>query len=196
MKKSKYIFLLLVFVSQIYGCKSNSNEVFDAFNKLNEKLEKVNSNVNKSVDSETFSSKNRKLFMLDSVSILLINYIEDIKTNTLKTPNPDDYQVMNSSKILDSYFFDENKLTNKGIKFKNQFAKYLEFISKEFSDDFPKKVNKARTLFLMNNIRNEDWLVYHFKGFPQIASITKLSQMQNDIILIKKEIMLDYLETK
>src|SRR5690606_34345031 len=37
--------------------------------------------------------------------------------------------------------------------------------------------------------RPRDWLEYHYKGFPMVASLTKLTQIQSDIKSVESEIL-------
>jgi len=40
----------------------------------------------------------------------------------------------------------------------------------------------------------DDWFDYNFKGFPIIATITKLTQIQSDIIQVKREILTEMIK--
>lgn len=169
--------------------KNKSNEVLDVFNELNLKLEESDKETARKLDSLVNSSSNTETRLLDSVSNKLLVYIEYIKTEVLISLDSKDYESMDSPDLLDTYFFEKEQLSEEGIKFKNEIKNYTDILSEVFSSRYPEIIKNVELDFNIDDLKGKDWLEFNFKGFPQIASLTKLTQMQSDIKSIRKKLI-------
>ncbi|MBL7472965.1 type IX secretion system motor protein PorM/GldM [Robertkochia sediminum] len=141
------------------------------------------------------------------------NYVEEIKTKiTAKVKEEDlesgNYEVMDKADDLDQLFFQGDNYSEEGQKFidflKNykmqaiatvnsindslvgadQKAALVETISERFNTgDAEGKVTRKR------DGKKADWLNYHYEGFPLIASLTKLTNVQSDIKTTEEDIL-------
>ena len=129
-----------------------------------------------------------------------------------------DYQIMDKSQDLDTLFFDGKEYTTSGQDFVNRFSsfpleiesilekfvaadlekdppteekEYGEFIDFNFSsnlDELNKRFNYHEKV-LNRDGQEQPYLDYHFKGFPLIASISKLTKIQSDIRYVENKIL-------
>lgn len=203
--------MYLVFIAM--QALNMSKEVLSAFGLMNERL--VESNATASDRNQNFlgglqekASENEKQYgelaakatKIDVIATEFTNYIENIKTELLaETKDPKDYEVMDKAATLDNMFFvGGDKYSERGQEFVdrmnafrtevtgilgNDFKDVQEDINKKFTtgDDSGKVKDREGTL--------RPWLEYHYKGFPMVASLTKLTQIQADIKTVESEIL-------
>lgn len=203
--KNPWLFIvaiLIVSVSWYIGNSILSRNTLDAFNTMNERLEEANTETQISMDSLSnqlkqtdFAELAAKVEILDSASTRLDNYIGRIKSNLLKNlDHPNDYEVMDESKKLDALFFEGNSIAKKGNEFLSEIGLYEQTVSETFIDDFPDIVKEMQLVFKTVDVQNRagekiNWLQYHYQGFPLIASITKLNQLQADIKYTRRTLL-------
>jgi hypothetical protein len=134
-----------------------------------------------------------------------------------------DYQVMDKSQYLDEIFFEGNKYSDAGQEFVDQFSNFPVKIQQELnvflaadSEKDPPKEDDPEgeyadfdfsfldDLFMRftysENVLNREgkeqpYLDYHFKGFPLIASLSKLTKIQSDIRFVENKILENMLST-
>jgi len=108
--------------------------------------------------------------------------------------DPTDYQVMDKvmdkADYLDQKFFQGDNLTKGGEEFLRRINDYRTQVS-ELVPDAMKSTVKSR--FAVGDGKKDDgkvekrdgsrqdWIKYHYEGFPLIASLTKLTALQSDI---------------
>lgn len=205
--------MYLVFIAMM--AMNMSKEVLSAFGLMNEKL--IESNQAATERNTTFMAglaqqavdqpeKYGKLkAAADQINILgsnLDSYIENLKGKmTATVKDKQNYEAMDNTSFLDEYFFAGDKLNKNGNDFVAEIAKFkdgvssilkanpeLQSLAKDVEDKFgtePVKNKEGKTL---------QWLDYHYKGFPLVASLTKLTQIQSDIKTTESEVLSKMLE--
>ena len=189
--------MYLVFIAML--ALNMSKEVLSAFGFMNEKLTENNISTidknnqayanlaTKAVDQpEKFNVLNTQALQIKTYSSDFYTYLEDLKTNmTADLDNKKDYESMDKTAFLDEYFFKGDKFTDEGNQFLAQINGFRTNLTnvlgenKQFDNILVKR-------FSTNVVTNRDgkkvkWLDYRFKGFPLVASLTNLTQMQADI---------------
>ncbi len=134
-----------------------------------------------------------------------------------------DYQIMDKSKYLDDLFFNRGGYTDDGKDFVNKFSNFpgnlkkvlSEFLAADLEKDPPNDekpegeyvdfdfsfmdVLSLRFEYSENVLnregKNQPYLDYHFKGFPLIASLSKLTKIQSDIRYLENKILENILST-
>ena len=123
-------------------------------------------------------------------------YIETIKNSILtkgeykidpktgKLP----FEAMDKTDILDEMWFTGDRLTKDGDAVMAKINDYKTKVKGIIGDDvkYTDAIESFEKRFSTEKVKNKDgkpidWLDYHFKGFPAIASYTKLTAMQNDV---------------
>ena len=189
--------MYLVFIAML--ALNMSKEVLSAFGFMNEKLTENNISTieknnqaytnlaTKALDQpEKFNNLNTQAIQIKTYSSDFYTYLEDLKTKmTADLDNKKDYESMDKTAFLDEYFFKGDKFTDEGRQFLAQINGYRTDVTnvlgenKQFDNILVKR-------FSTNAVTNRDgkkikWLDYRFKGFPLVASLTNLTQMQADI---------------
>jgi gliding motility-associated protein GldM len=152
---------------------------------------------------------------LDGIKDLLINSNENSFKKKVTVKGSDevievtDYQIMDTSIVLDEYFFlDSENYTEKGTEFVENFKTFnlkveaiLDSILSRDERDIKSNYNfsSARSNLesrfnFTDNVINSDggspkYLFYHYYGFPLIASMSKITKIQSDIRSVEYEIL-------
>ncbi|NCP90226.1 MAG: gliding motility protein GldM, partial [Flavobacteriales bacterium] len=123
-------------------------------------------------------------------------YLESLKTKMIaKIDNPTDYEIMDKGDYLDENFFKGDIIKPDGKEFLSQIATFRDGVVKVLSnqegmeaviDDVKKKFN---TDAVKRGAGKVEWLDHNFKGFPLVASLTKMTQLQSDIKTTESEVM-------
>ncbi|SEL65687.1 protein involved in gliding motility GldM [Aquimarina amphilecti] len=193
--------MYLVFIAMM--ALNMSKEVLSAFGLMNEKLTSANTiSTERNTAfmaglSEKVSEQPAKYTPLkekaDQIGVLSNDfnaYVEQLKSELLETADdPSDYETMDKPDALDSKFFEGGKNTAAAAEFIEKIKTYREGVVSALST--VKEVdgqvsNDIKTTFNTEDVKDrdgvsKDWLDYNFKGFPLVASITKLTQMQADV---------------
>jgi len=202
--------MYLVFIAMM--ALNMSKEVLSAFGLMNERL--VDSNESTTVRNQMFldnlkekAEQNAKQYgelldkaqKIENLSSGLYQYIEDIKIEMMAdVKDPTDYEVMDKSMYLDNKFFKGgDHYTTEGQEFVdkiNNFRTEIITLLGESFKDVQTIVNKKFSTGDNGKIKdregkNRDWLEYHYKGFPMVASLTKLTQIQSDIKTVQGDIL-------
>ncbi len=200
--------MYLVFIAML--ALNMSKEVLTAFGLLNEKLTESNQTTTQrnaafmaGLDAKVeeqpakYAPLKEKAVRIDELSTNFNNYIETLKANlTEKQDDLQDYETMDRSDQLDEMFFTGGKNTVKGDEFIQQIAAYrdgvvdlikseqgLEPIASKVQNEFATEPVEDRTGI------TKPWLEYHYQGYPLIASLTKLTQLQADVKNTQGEIL-------
>ncbi|TXD84542.1 gliding motility protein GldM [Subsaximicrobium wynnwilliamsii] len=199
--------MYLVFIAMI--AMNMSKEVLSAFGLMEAKFEESNEtmtemNTKLLANLETkaeekpaeFATAAEKAKQISTVSDEFFNYLESLKSNITKTG---DYKVdpktgklpfeeMDKTDILDEAWFTGDRLTKEGQEFMEKIAAYKAEVKKIIGDDvkYTRAIENFEKRFNTTPKTNTDgkkieWLDYNFKGFPAIASYTKLTALQNDV---------------
>ena len=191
--------MYLVFICML--ALNMSKEVLAAFGLMNEKMETSNvkttaSNNEFLASLETKASEDKVKYgeiykQANEIKLLTQNYydyLEGLKREMTETvKDPTDYQVMDKADFLDQKFFAGENLGKAGKEFMKRINDYRTKIS-ELVPGAMKSTVIARFAVGDENGKEEkrdgtkqDWLNYHYEGFPLIASLTKLTALQTDI---------------
>ena len=188
--------MYLVFIAML--AMNMSKEVLSAFGSMNEKLAESNKRTTKSNQasydalaqkaSEQAKQYGKAKEDTDKLRVIaddLYNYIEDLKTKmTADLEDKKAYEAMDKSGFLDQYFFANGKVSKKGKEFVEKIKKFrLKALGVLGNTDLS---NVVEIRFNTEDVKDKEgikksWLSYNFEGFPLIASLTKMTQIQSDI---------------
>jgi gliding motility-associated protein GldM len=207
--------MYLIFIAML--ALNMSKEVLSAFGLMNAKLEKSNNSTTErnadfmaglAAKVEEQRAKYKPLKdQADKITVLANDfnaYIEGLKGEMTKDQKDlQDYEVMDRSDYLDELFFVGGQLKPAGQEFKDEIATFrdgvvevladnpsLQDISKDVLEKFSTDTEKTR-----DGIEKE-WLDYNYKGFPLIASLTKMTQLQADVKTTESEVLSSMLAGK
>lgn len=200
--------MYLIFIAML--ALNMSKEVLSAFGLMNEKLtesnqateERNNSFVasleQKAADQpEKYQPLKAKADQIDALAHKFDSYLEDLKSKmTASIEDPTDYEVMDKGDYLDEHFFKGDKLKPEGEEFLNQINSFREGVAELLKNEpgMEKIIKDIQDKFSTEPEVNRDgikidWLDYHYKGFPLVASLTKMTQLQSDIKTTESEIL-------
>ena len=207
--------MYLVFIAML--ALNMSKEVLSAFGLMNEKLTESNQAATERNEAfmqglaEKVSEQPAKYQPLkaqaDQISTLANNfnsYLEELKGKmTATVDDPQDYEVMDKGDYLDNNFFKGDKLKPEGQEFLNQIKTFREGVIEVLSQnpDMASIAEDVKDKFETDPVTNRDgnkvdWLDYHYKGFPLVASLTKMTQLQADVKNTESEVLSSMLAGK
>ena len=188
--------MYLVFIAML--AMNMSKEVLSAFGLMNEKLSESNiraTEKNKASyetlalkaaeQAKQYGEAKEKTDKLRVMADDFFTYIGALKTQmTSDLEDKKAYESMDKSGFLDQYFFASGKITPKGKEFVDKVNQFREESLGVLGESKLSTVVKAR--FSTADVKGQDgvtknWLNYNYEGFPLIASLTKLTQIQADI---------------
>jgi gliding motility-associated protein GldM len=196
--------MYLVFIAML--AMNMSKEVLSAFGLMNEKFEgantsavETNAQMLTSLDTKAAEAKGEFLVAattshkVEAITKAFYAYIGTLKSDVIKGFEIDKetgklpYEAMDKGDNIDNWFTGEgytakgNEIIAKITKFKadmkvalgteKKYAPLLAELDKKF--DVSDVANKEGL--------KDKYLAYHFKGFPAVASVAKLSAWQNDV---------------
>ena len=200
--------MYLIFIAML--ALNMSKEVLSAFGLMNEKLTESNlvteARNNSFVASlevkaegqpEKYKPLKAKADQIDELAHNFNAYLTDLKGKmTAKIDDPTDYEIMDKGDYLDEHFFKGDKIKEDGQEFLAQMKTFREGVANILSgqkgmEPIIKEVNDK---FNTDDVKNRDnrsqgWLEYHYKGFPLVASLTKMTQLQADIKTTESEVL-------
>lgn len=201
--------MYLVFIAMM--ALNMSKEVLSAFGLMNEKLTSANTIATErntafmaglaekvTEQPEKYTPLKEKADQISSLSNDFNSYIEQLKAEILQgTDDPTDYETMDKSVTLDQKFFEGGNKTAAAEEFVNKINTYRDGVTsairsvKEVDAEVANDVDKT---FATGEVRNRDnrpvdWLKYNFEGFPMVASLTKLTQMQADVKTTESKVL-------
>jgi len=192
--------MYLIFIAML--AMNMSKEVLQAFGLMDNKLVAANEAAAtrnersyedlalKAVEQkEKYADEKVKADKIKQMSDDYYNYIEGIKEEMKGTvDDPTDYETMDSGKFLDDKFFKGNDgiYKEEGQSFVDNMNNYRTEISGVMGAGSENIQKDVVTRFSTDKVTNREgkeifWLDYNYKGFPLVASITKLTQIQADI---------------
>jgi gliding motility-associated protein GldM len=203
--------MYLVFIAML--ALNMSKEVLTAFGLMNEKFEGVNKfseEYNKSLlgtleqkaedEPARFKAPLDKANRVTAISKELYSYLGDIKNDVSKEFDREEngklpYEAMDKGHYIDETWFEGDGYSAKGQEIVNKIEKYKKDLIAVFENDvkYQPIVNNIKTKFNLDNVKDKEgvskkYLSYHFEGFPAIASIAKLTSMQNDVEQTEQDI--------
>ncbi len=215
MKKTIIYFVSILFIFVLFSCeKPVKKEVLSTFGVLNNKLEDSNQilDINNSALLEDLTQKAndhpgkyaerlQKATEIRKISADYVAYIESIKVIITEDFEFDKYgnlpfEQMDKGETLDLLFFKGDKITEEGqyflIKIRNYNVDVQRIAGSFLLEETRGKMNmlfSTEYVYSKKEGKNIEWLNYHYFGFPAIASLTKLTQLQNDVKTTENEII-------
>ncbi len=195
--------MYLVFIAML--AMNMSKEVLSAFGLMNEKFESANTSSEQtnagmlmSLDQKAaeakgeFASAAVTAHKVETASKEFYAYIGGLKGDVLKGFESDKetgklpYESMDKGDNIDNWFTGEG-YTAKGKDIIAQIEKYKAAMKSALSDKkYAAILAEVEKKFDVSDVKNKEglkdkYLAYHFKGFPAVASLAKLSAWQNDV---------------
>ncbi len=196
--------MYLVFIAML--AMNVSKEVISGFGLMNEKFESSNVNSKQSNDQmlaalDTKAAEAKGEFAIAAqtahkVKVItdnFFNYIASLKEQASKgfVVNPETgklpYEDMDKGDNIDDWFTGEG-YGKKGNEIIATITQYKSDMKTALGTDkkYASIISEVESKFDVSDVKNSEglkdkYLSYHFKGFPAIASVAKLSTWQNDI---------------
>lgn len=204
--------MYLVFIAML--ALNMSKEVLSAFGILNNKIADSNTLVQNN-NTDLFSqlsakaveqpghylAKKEKAEKIKALSDEFYAYVEGLKKELTKEYTRDadgnlPYENMDKGDKLDELFFEGDKASKKGQEFLDKIKNYNRDVQQIAGTDMLEETKvKLNKRFSLDPVKSKSagatlpWLEYNYKGFPVIASVTKLTQLQNDIKVTENELL-------
>lgn len=194
--------MYLVFICML--ALNMSKEVLAAFGIMNVKMEVSNDKTEESnvafltgletkalENAEKFGPLHKKAQEIRSLSKGYYDYLATLKSEIIKdVKDPKDYAVMDKSDHLDEKFFQGDNLGKEGKEFLKRINDYRTKVSAILPESMKEVKSSVASRFATGDKdgkvekrdgTKQDWINYHYEGFPLIASLTKLTALQSDI---------------
>ncbi len=189
--------MYLVFIAML--AMNMSKEVLSAFGFMNDKL--VKSNISTTTKNDAaykglaakaseqaakYGALYTKANKVREASASLYNFIADLKTQmTADLDDLSDFEAMDKTEFLDENFFVGDGYSPLGQEFVDKINAYRTLVTTELADR-SELVAVVNERFKIGDETTRDgatrpWLDYHYKGFPLVASLTNLTQIQADV---------------
>jgi len=198
--------MYLVFIAML--AMNMTKEVLSAFGFMKDKLEENNTSITEknnvayqnlttkaSEQPDKFGPLKQKADKVKTLSSNFFNYLEDLKAKLIADyEDKKDYEAMDHSDFLDTYFFVGDKYTPKGQEFLDKINGYRTGVIAALGDGSEKLKATIEKRFSTADETDREgvkrpWLNYHFEGFPTVASLTNFTQMQADVKNTESDIL-------
>tara|TARA_R110002074_G_scaffold402166_1_gene604166 strand:- start:5688 stop:7256 length:1569 start_codon:yes stop_codon:yes gene_type:complete len=201
--------MYLIFIAML--ALNMSKEVLSAFGLMNERLTESNTAATErnsafmgelatkaSEQPEKYQPLKEKAEQISTLANDFNTYLDGLKGKmTATVDDPSDYEIMDKGDYLDNNFFKGDKVKPEGVEFLKQITTFRDRVVEVLGDDprfeaISKDVKKKFStdpVQVSGEIKPKDWLDYHYKGFPLVASLTKMTQMQSDIKTTQSEVL-------
>ncbi|MBF2708172.1 type IX secretion system motor protein PorM/GldM [Flavobacterium soyangense] len=204
--------MYLVFIAML--ALNMSKEVLSAFGILNSKIIESNSitdernensfgQLSQKAQEQPGQYGEKKLIVekIRKISKEYCDYLEGIKTIITRKTEKDAqgnfmYEQMDKGDLVDRLFFKGDKTSKEGKEFLEKIKNYPAQIKEIAGSKLPEvEVNKIEKRFATTPIKSKEagatlpWIDYHYKGFPLIATVTKLTQLQADVKATESDVM-------
>ncbi|OXA93179.1 type IX secretion system motor protein PorM/GldM [Flavobacterium hercynium] len=203
--------MYLVFIAML--AMNMSKEVLSAFGLMNEKFEtantasvQTNAGLLKSLDQKAAEAKGefavaaQTAHKVEKASKELYAYIGGLKGDVLKGFEIEKetgklpYEAMDKGDNLDDWFTGDG-YAPKGNEVIAKIEKYKAAMKAALGKDkkYAAIITEVQDKFDLSDVKNKEglkdkYLTYHFKGFPAVASLAKLSAWQSDIEKVEADI--------
>ncbi len=204
--------MYLIFIAML--ALNMSKEVLAAFGIMNEKLETSNIKTTESNDnflasletkSEEDSVKYGELFQnaqkIKSLSQEYYDYLETLKKGmTEKLEDPKDYARMDNSDYLDQKLFQGDNLSKDGQEFMKRINDYRTQVAAIVPEKLKESVEARfqtgddKGKVEKRDGTRQDWINYHYEGYPLVASLAKLTSLQADVKITEESALKSMLE--
>jgi len=204
--------MYLVFIAML--ALNMSKEVLSAFGLINERFETANGlaltsneailadlDVKAQDKPEQYKVPNEIGKKVDAATITFYKYVESLKTGFTKDIKREEngklpYETMDNSSKLDESWFSGDGLSAKGKEVVAAVETYKAAIKSAIGNDpkFSDIAKEFNTKFNTGDVVDREGvkknnLDYNFKHFPLIASVAKLTAIQNDVNTIENQIL-------
>ncbi|WP_396152585.1 gliding motility protein GldM [Flavobacterium sp.] len=204
--------MYLVFIAML--ALNMSKEVLSAFGILNNKIADSNQIIdnnnldlfNQLAEKATqqpgqYAEKKAKVDKIRKLSEEYNLYVENIKKEVTKDYEKDadgnlPFESMDKGDKVDELWFQGDKLTTKGQEFVDKMKSYLKNVKDISGSDLLEETKvKLDKRFSTADVKSKtagttlSYMHYNYNGFPVIATLTKLTQLQNDIKTTENEIV-------
>lgn len=127
------------------------------------------------------------------ISDRFYNYLGSIRDTVTEGVDTSSYSNLDRSAILDERWFTGDRYTKKGNDFLAELNVYKKDMEALLGLEFSEVNRSVQSNFDTSQETNKDgkkidWLRYNFEGFPLAASITRFTQMQNDVRANESEV--------
>ncbi|POS01534.1 protein involved in gliding motility GldM [Flavobacterium croceum DSM 17960] len=194
--------MYLVFIAML--AMNMSKEVLSAFGLMNERFEgatisasSTNEQMLQALDTKAAESKGEFVasaataHKVEAATKKFYDFIGTLKSEVLKGVEPENgklpYEAMDKADNLDHSWFTGDGYTQKGNEVIAAIQAYKNDMKAALSDKkYAPILKEIDSKFNLADVANKEgikikFLDYHFKGFPAIASLAKLSAWQNDV---------------
>ncbi len=204
--------MYLIFIAML--ALNMSKEVLAAFGIMNEKLETSNAKTTASNDAFLESlgtkasedaAKYDKLYQdaqkIKALSQEYYDYLETLKKGmTEGLEDAKDYARMDNSDYLDQTLFQGDNLSEEGKKFMSNLTNYRDQVAAIVPANLKSSViDRFKTGDENGKVEKrdgtkQDWINYHYEGYPLVASLAKLTALQADVKLTEEAALKSMLE--
>ncbi|PIB30719.1 gliding motility protein GldM [Maribacter sp. 4U21] len=191
--------MYLIFIAML--ALNMSKEVLAAFGIMNEKLETSNEQTTASnnafleslgTKASEDAAKYDKLYQnaqkIKAMSQEYYDYLEGLKTGmTEGLEDATDYARMDNSDYLDQTLFQGDNLSEEGKKFMSSLTGYRDQVAAIVPPALKQSViDRFQTGDENGKVEKrdgtkQDWINYHYEGYPLVASLAKLTALQSDV---------------
>ncbi len=196
--------MYLVFIAML--ALNMSKEVLSAFGLMNEKFdaanlsaELMNASMLQALDKKAGEDAHFIQAAADAKKVAEISkefyeFIGTLKSDATEGVELDEetgklpYEAMDKGPVIDEGWFEGDGYSAKGKDIVNHFSKYVSDMKAAVGNNSKLKgvVEEISSKFNTADVKDGEgvtkmYLDYHFKGFPAIASLTKLTSFQNDV---------------
>lgn len=200
--------MYLVFISML--ALNMSKEVLQAFGLIEENLSTSNTAL-AAVNSNSLIDLNQKakekpaqyqaaadraaeVAKLSNDYNAYLGGIKDMLTATVAVGSEKDYQVQDKTDVLDNSFFKGDKLSPEGEEFKTKMETYKSGMVAALGEGYDDVKGDLNTKFSTGDVKDREgidreYIEYNYKGYPLIASKTKLTLLQNEVRNIESKVM-------
>lgn len=197
--------MYLVFIAML--AMNMSKEVLSAFGFMNEEIVISNdATTKKNVinyeglalkaedQPEKFKPLNQKAKEIKAASSSFYAYLSDLKNKmTSDIEDKTDYESMDKTDFLDTYFFLGDNYTPEGQKFVYEINSYREKVISTLGTGFSDLIERTKFRFNTTSDNKQDWLERRYKGFPLVASLTNVTQLQANIKNTESDVLVSLL---
>ncbi|MDO6817616.1 gliding motility protein GldM [Zobellia sp. 1_MG-2023] len=204
--------MYLIFIAML--ALNMSKEVLAAFGIMNEKMETSNQKTTESnlaflsgletkagEDSEKYGKLYKDAQKIKQMSQEYYDYLEGLKQGmTEGLEDAKDYAKMDNSDFLDQQFFQGDNLSEGGKEFMSRINDYRTQVAAIVPKDLKESVNSRFATGDENGKETkrdgskQDWINYHYEGYPLIASLAKLTALQADVKATEEDALKRMLE--
>ena len=196
--------MYLVFIAML--ALNMSKEVLSAFGLMNEKFDAANLSAEsmnasmlqqlekKAGEDAHFVQAAAEANKVAEISKEFYEFIGTLKADATEGVELDEetgklpYEAMDKGPAIDEGWFEGDGYSSKGKEIVGHFSKYVADMKTAVGNNSKLKgvIDEISSKFSTADVKDGEgvtkmYLDYHFKGFPAIASLTKLTSFQNDV---------------